>query len=420
MRTSRVATALSIAAVLASIFAGAHAAPDPSPRGVHLAFGADPTTSMTVVWHTPGTTERDTVVEYGQTSSLGSRATGTTKPAPGLPASLTSMLHEATIGGLQPGAPFFYRVGDGTTWSEVFAARTAPADGSFTFAAFGDHGYSAQAVRTTDALAAADPDFAVIAGDVSYANSKLERWDVWAAQSEPFAARHALMAAPGNHDTAPSETPTPRAFIDRFAFGETELYYSFDVGRAHFLMLHSTIDSANTRPEVAQQFAFAEQDLMAASQRKSEGSLDFIIVVQHHPLYASQDVDLASGAAERNYNPKLIAWQEPLFAAHDVDLLITGHNHHYERTFPIRAGQPTTTDPSTYVAPEGFIEVVTGGGGAGLYDVKAEGTGSFSAVRHKRFHYVMFEVEPGELRATAIATDAAAGEVLDRWTLRAS
>ncbi len=417
-KRTHIAATLAICVLALAVPATASTA-DPTPRGLHLAYGADPQTSMTVVWHTQGTTHRNTVVQFGASEGLGRTATGITKQTPGLPASLSSMLHEVVLTGLEAGAPFYYRAGDGTNWSPVRRASTAPADASFSFAAFGDHGITPQAAVTTAALAASGIDFAVLAGDVSYANSRLERWDTWAELTEPFAAATPLMAAPGNHETDPGQTPTPQAFIDRFAYPDGELYYAFDVGRVHFLVLHSTIDSSATRQAVAEQLVFAERDLLVASQRKIAGDIDFIIVVQHHPLYGSQDVSLTAGAAGRNMNAPLIAWQERLFAETDVDLLIVGHNHHYERTYPMRLGQPTTSEPSDYVAPDGFIETITGGGGAGLYDLKSpEDAGAFSAVRHKRFHYVRFDVEPGVLRATTIATDN--DEVLDSWTLRAS
>jgi len=422
MRRRIFATVLALGSLAATLAGGgASAAADPTPRGVHLSLGSDPGTSMNVVWHTAGTNDPGTVVQYGPTQALGASATGVSKPTPGLPPSRQSTLHEVALTRLAPASTTYYRVGDGTTWSPILAFRTPSSmTEQFSFAAFADHGRTSQSQATTAAVAQAAPDLAIIAGDVSYANSDLEEWDDWAEQVEPLAASIPLMAAPGNHDTDPGQTPTPMAFIERFAFPDEELFFSFDYGRVHFLMLHSTIGSSTTREYVARQFLFAEQDLLDAAARKEQGSLDFIIVVQHHPLYGNQQAGLSSQLQERNYNPPLIAWEERLFATHDVDVLIVGHNHHYERSFPMRLGQPTTTGTSTYVEPDGFIQVITGGGGAGLYDFKPESDfGAWSAVHHRRHHYVRFDVSAGLLRATTIATDGT-GEILDEWTLRRS
>jgi hypothetical protein len=65
----------------------------------------------------------------------------------------------------------------------------------------------------------------------------------------------------------------------------------------------------------------------------------------------------------------------PIFDQYDVDMVLNGHNHNYERSFPIRydsAGDPdtpivTTTETTNYVNPDGIIFVTAGTAGAGLY-----------------------------------------------------
>jgi len=61
----------------------------------------------------------------------------------------------------------------------------------------------------------------------------------------------------------------------------------------------------------------------------------------------------------------------PLFDQYGVDLVVCGHEHHYERSHPIRGQQPNdtltpipvATDPSTIDTSQGTVHLVIGGGG---------------------------------------------------------
>lgn len=394
--------ALALSIVLGSAITATTAASVPTPRGVHIGYGADPATEMAIVWHTRGTANAGSVVEYGATAELGTRITGSSSLSVGLPASLASRVHEALLQGLAPGSTTYYRVGDGiSAWSPVRSFETAtPGDTSQRFVIFGDHGTTPQSAATIDAVRALDPDFVLIAGDMSYANSRLERWDAWAELIEPLAAEVPLMVAPGNHETDPSQTPTPAAFLQRFALPDAEFYWSMDIGRVHVLALHSTVVAVTAQASAAQ-VPFAEDDLVQAAARRDAGELDRIIVLQHHPLYGSQDTTDTA----RTFNAPMIAWEEQLLHAADADLLVAGHNHHYERTAPVAYGQ-VATDPV-----DGFVEVITGGAGAGLYSFKESGIAAWSMVREKRFHVTLVEIEAGAMHVSAIATDAAGGVI---------
>jgi len=69
---------------------------------------------------------------------------------------------------------------------------------------------------------------------------------------------------------------------------------------------------------------------------------------------------------------------ENLFDANHVNLVLTGHAHNYERTYPVVNGQRTGSGP---------VYIVTGGGGATLYPGFVA-TPAWSAMRsatHLRF-----------------------------------
>ena len=61
-------------------------------------------------------------------------------------------------------------------------------------------------------------------------------------------------------------------------------------------------------------------------------------------------------------------WLGPLFDRYEVDFVLSGHDHNYERTYPVRGDAPHDIwQGPTYILPRGAVEVVSGGGGAPLY-----------------------------------------------------
>jgi acid phosphatase type 7 len=368
-----------------------------APRGVHLALGADPKTSMTVVWFTDTTTDPGTVVEYGPTVDLGSAVTGTALKAPGV----IALVHEVSLTGLTPGQTVYYRAGSPGSFSPIRSFHTAPAGAApFTFTMFSDHGTRPASSATALAAAADEPDLSLMSGDLSYANGTQRTWDTWFNIIEPLASKRPLMTTMGNHEYN-GDALTYRA---RFAYPGAETYYSYDYANVHFLVLNSTLSGAATDRELAQMYAFAEQDLLDASQRKAAGQIDFIAVSHHHPLFGNMAAD-ATGVAERQQNPPLIALEERMLQLYDVDLLLAGHNHHYERSKPMIVGQPTTTELHEYTDPSGYIEIISGGGGESLYSFRDPNDfADWSAAYAKCLHYMRFSVNGKRLTGEMVVS----------------
>jgi 2',3'-cyclic-nucleotide 2'-phosphodiesterase (5'-nucleotidase family) len=95
---------------------------------------------------------------------------------------------------------------------------------------------------------------------------------------------------------------------------------------------------------------------------RADNRTDFIVVYFHHSTYSTCVSDGAEGGAQDHWSP--------LFDSYQVDLVLNGHNHIYERTDPIKAGQSTgvagigaTIDPTK----QGTTYVVAGGGGNSVY-----------------------------------------------------
>jgi calcineurin-like phosphoesterase family protein len=114
-------------------------------------------------------------------------------------------------------------------------------------------------------------------------------------------------ASLGNHDarTQPDYKP--------FNMGG-KLYYSFKApkGRVRFFMLDSTYP-------VPEEIAWVENELKSSSD-------DWKVAVFHHPLYSS--------GGRHGSDVKLRETLEPLFIKYNVSVVLTGHDHFYERIKP--------------------------------------------------------------------------------------
>jgi Calcineurin-like phosphoesterase len=188
------------------------------------------------------------------------------------------------------------------------------ANGSVRFAVIGDSGTGGSSqLRVAQRLAASRAmfpfEFTLMLGDNLYGG---ERPDDFVSKFErPYKplldAGVKFYAALGNHDD-----PNQRFYKPFNMNGER--YYSFKApqGSVRFFALDSNyMDKA--------QLAWLEKELAASDS-------DWKICFFHHPIYSSGDKHGADVALREQL--------EPLFLKHGVDLVLTGHEHFYERLKP--------------------------------------------------------------------------------------
>lgn len=315
------------------------------------------------------------VVEYGRTPRLGRKRRD----------ARTGRRHAVTLSGLRAGATYYYRVVSNGEPAKTVSFRTAP-EGSgsgFTFAVIGDGGDGGEEQRAVAGLLERmRPDFVLHTGDVVY-ESGAER-DYGPHFFRPY--RKVIGGVPffpalGNHDV---KTEDGAPYLENFYLPSdnpqnTERYYSFDWGNAHFVALDSELyyDDGAGSPE--EQKAWLKRDL--AATRKP-----WKFVFFHRPPYSSS----RHGSDER-----IRADLEPVFDRYGVDVVFNGHDHDYERTVPIR----------------GVTYVVTGGGGKSLYEA---GKSRWTAFSRSVYHATQVRVEEGRLTLEAVEPD---GTVIDRLVL---
>jgi regulation of enolase protein 1 (concanavalin A-like superfamily) len=363
-------------------------------------------TSAIVVWATaqPGPAEVQYWIGAGAPSSVAATTTH-------FPASTTGLAtdyyqHEARVDGLSPATEYTYDifVGGADATGGTDRLTTAPATGSGTvrFIAFGDSGTGSSQQHAVAAAMRADTfDFAVHTGDMVYGNSGGTGTATFGTMNDWFFAVYQdwlrvrpMFPVPGNHDSR-AENNHGVPYLASFVLPENgasttypdhaERYYSFDYGPVHVVALDSELafqDSARR----AEQLAWLQADLSSTTQ-------PWKVAVVHRPPYSS--------GMEHGSDTAIRAAFGPLFEQHGVQLVLTGHDHDYERTLPLREG-----DSGQRVA-----YVVTGGGGAPLYPVGASSWTAFSASAH---HYVRLTADSCDLTIEAVGT---AGTVFDAAAL---
>lgn len=412
----------------------------------------------------------------------------------------------APVDGLAPRLPHFYRwrTSDGFVGDVRAAATALPTSRAallpFRFTMMGDQGtddtpsqpdgvapgdYDDQyyqpdndptarhASNVLRQIAAAQPDFHVLAGDIAYADpsgagkpsqyvahgaapahgfDKFNPyvWDVYFGAIEPSAAQTPWMFATGNHDMeATYGTLGYEGHQQRLDFpgnGPTGCpsVYSFTYGNVAVLSLDANDVSyeirANTGYSGGAQTSWVERTL--ASYRANP-AIDFIVCFFHHCAYSTTEAHASDGGVRA-------AWTA-LFDRYQVDLILQGHNHVFERTDPIRAGSATrVAEDNSIVYPEtdGTVYYTVGGGGRPRYDfvpgaretfrgnvlpdtavpnsyvwttdgAKQDDNAPWSRVRFRNYSFLRVDVRPGIFASEmdVVAVDEY-GREFDRLTYR--
>ena len=126
------------------------------------------------------------------------------------------------------------------------------------------------------------------------------------------------------------------------------MYYAWDLGYAHFIALNSetAIDVANFEKD---EIAWVRSNLESVDRNNTP----WIIVHFHRPMYCSVDSECASPAT------RLKGEMEDIFKQFGVDLVLTGHVHAYERTYPVY-NDSLTESGSSYLSPTAPIYIMQG------------------------------------------------------------
>ena len=366
------------------------------PRGVHASIEESSLTSRSITWFTDTSHAPAQRLEYDQEPLLeGQQNTPVflhqRQASSEATFGVDAQTHRIKIDGLDPDKPVRYRVGSPSGgWSPVYQLTPINTQ-NWSFVHYGDQGVSVRAQRVTEEILKQPRDLAIIAGDLSYADGEQSVWDTWFDLVEPLLANTITMAAAGNHESKDGDgLQSGKAFKSRLTHPDPLLnnlnpnpgstYYGFDIGRVHFFV--SSAGALIDDFTLAEELINLEIDLAKAALRRARGELDFIILIQHYPIWTDQD-----GRSPANLT--LVALQENILLRYGVDLLLVGHDHIYQRSVPMGFGIPSRL---------GYVQVLTGTGGQSVRLFDDNGIQRWSASEFVGIGFSRFEVEPGRIK----------------------
>jgi hypothetical protein len=251
-----------------------------------------------------------------------------------------SGFHVVRVGDLAPATRYEYVVHAGAATSERGSFVTAPRDDSaapFTFLLYGDNRSGDDVHRlVTRALLGTPSDFLLHTGDFAYAGGDEREWQTLFDIEHALLRDRCLFSSVGNHEL--NGDPGAAAYERYLGPAEGKLYATFRFGSARFFLLNAftSWSGGEEREWLARELASAD----------SEAGLAWRFVVIHHGPFSSG----RHGPNERIDDAKI----PELLGQHKVDLVISGHDHIYER------GEATSSGYD-------LRYVISGGAGAPLY-----------------------------------------------------
>ena len=183
-------------------------------------------------------------------------------------------------------------------------------------------------------------------------------------------------------------------------------WYSLPIGP---VWLH-TWSTEHSYANGSAQLAWIKADLAAAKAAKAAGSVSWIVVQMHYPSYCSHSYDGGGGCIKAA--PLMRAQLEALWAAAGVDVVLFGHIHAAEVTWPTLGGVPTQTSFANPAAPVHFLIGMAGAGYLGPWQPAQP---AWSAWRHQVYGWTRWHVE-GSKRLDFFFYNYTESEVPD-WTM---
>jgi 3',5'-cyclic AMP phosphodiesterase CpdA len=227
------------------------------------------------------------------------------------------------------------------------------------------------------------PLFHLHNGDLCYANlahDRVRTWQDFWANVGRSAAKRPWMPCAGNHENELGNGPIGYGAYQTYfavpqAAGQSAatrgLWYAFTVGAVRVISLANDDvcyqDGGDTYVRGYSQGAqktWLEAELAAA---RRDRAIDWIVVCMHQTAVSTADRFNGADMGIRE------EWA-PLFDKYGVDLVVCGHEHHYERSHPIRGAEanatrtpiPVATGKAVVETHKGCVHMVLGGGGTSI------------------------------------------------------
>jgi hypothetical protein len=193
--------------------------------------------------------------------------------------------------------------------------------------------------------------------------------------------------SPGNHDYDSGSGAPYFAYFGARAGPSGKGYYSYDVGEWHVISLNSELYFEGTPTAARQQEDWLRKDL---NDHRRLCTLAYF----HRPLFSSGF-----------YGPtREMQTVGRILYAGGVDLVLSGHEHHYERFLP-------QTPSSVADSAKGLTQIIAGTGGGDLRGVRRRLAPNSVVQIHGHFGVLKLTLGAGEYRHAFLDTDGRVWDV---------
>jgi Calcineurin-like phosphoesterase len=231
---------------------------------------------------------------------------------------------------------------------------------AFNAGVVGDWGCNSATTSTVNRIKSFhSPERVFALGDYSYQSNA----DCWLDKISSI--KSITRIAIGNHEDDSGE-----GFSQYMsAFGLSKTYYTMTFSNMRVIVMDT---DRNSYSQGSSQYNFVVSELQKASQ---DSNIKWIVVYLHKQLYTSPNECGSSSCSNTGSDAtNLRNIYHPKFDQYGVDLVLNGHLHNYQRTFPIKydSGSPSSpikacSNSNTYGDCQGQIYATVGTGGINIH-----------------------------------------------------
>ena len=410
----------SSAALLVGALAWSAAAQE-EPAGLFLTWRQDPTTTMTIDWHTEPGDEAKPTLYFRPVGEVYWRPKDASEHE--FPWS-DRTVWRVELTGLDPATEYRFRTGE---FTREYKFRTMPEDihEPLRFAAGGDTWYEGTFEDMNNVVMEYDPEFIVWGGDLAYADSRedrLYRWISWFDRvRDDLVAEDGrvvpIILAIGNHEM--TNHHYPKADMDYFVEHEEEIgestrewreenaryFYALFAFPGHpgygvldfgdYLSLIS-LDSSHSNLIGGKQTDWLEEIL------KERKGMPHIIPFYHKHAYPSHRVE-PSGTPTQIWSEQVREYWVPLFEKYGVRVALENDDHTYKRTYPLRGHRKDSS---------GIVYIGDGAWGVGAREPKTPEEVWYLKRSAQRNHAIIVTLHGPHQHFLMVDSD---GEIFDEY-----
>ena len=302
------------------------------------------------------------------------------------------VVYKVLIPSIEPECTYLYQVGAGVIWTQLYTltdlktpyeyetASNSDLNHIDDFVVVGDmgSGISSLATRTNieRIIVTERVDAVLHLGDIAYDLESIRPGisRAFFKEIESFTSVIPYMVLPGNHEIIDDYAQYKADFrmpVNPSNEGNN-LYYSFNLGRAHFTVICGE-DLYHSDPETqAKQLNWIKEDLAIANQNREK--TPWLIIMTHRPYYCVLNFRLTLDPKLADVTNKDCGFRaerlrkmlEEVFFESGVDLVLHAHIHNYQRTTPLYRNETVPSaydDFHTHIDPVAPVFILCGASG---------------------------------------------------------